>query len=380
MSATRLSKYREQGRRDGVEGGLSEAVAQQLRDALATSLGVSPEEAQQQTIANYRERLAALPNEAHYPELRGMRECVEAYNDGAAEGAGVPLDVVVLRANYLPMMVASMRVAAPTPTSEPGCTLVYFGQSDRGPLLANNLDGLAAHQHHVPPPWIVGNREGLVLGTVSSGVFDDEVSPQLFPAPVFMMAQEMCGSVDEAVELLTRLNLFWGPCNLLIADRHGSAAVIEKSTCRYGLRRVEDGFAATTEMSAQTSEQRAYLWETRERSLQQRGLDRDSADWAYWVAAEQRSERLQTLLDEARAEPTFEAIENMIYDHIDSPEQVHMDGSLCHPDQTDAEWSLRTTIWVLEEQRAQFSWAEPPVSGHLTPRQWKAFEDIEPVF
>jgi hypothetical protein len=190
----------------------------------------------------------------------------------------------------------------------------------------------------------------------------------------------MCGTTPETVDLLTRLNLFWGPCNTLVADKNGNSAVIEKSTCRYGLRKSTDGFAATTEMSAEDPNYKAYLWETRERSIRNRGLTHASADWAYWKAAERRSARLLSLVKEASAAPTFAKMEAVIYDHTGKPEQVHMDGSKCHPEQEAGEWSLRTVIWVINEQAAQYSFAEPPVSGHLTPRRWKKYENIELVF
>jgi hypothetical protein len=194
------------------------------------------------------------------------------------------------------------------------------------------------------------------------------------------MVDEMCGTTSEAVDLLTRLNLFWGPCNTLVADRHGTSAIIEKSTCRYGLRESADGFAATTEMSAEEPGFKQYLWETRERSLQKRGLGHTSADWAYWKTCERRSARLLRLVDEAKREPTYEKLERIIYDHTGQPEQVHMDGSKSHPDQEEGEWSLRTTIWIVNERRATYSFAEPPLSGHLTKRHTTIFPPIDPVF
>lgn len=356
-----------------------------LRQALAQAMGVDEGEAYRRTLADYRRRLDALPPASTYPELRGMRECVEAYNQGIADGSGLPLEYVMLRANYLPMMTAAYRTApgrqAPASGSAPGCTLVYFPRSDRGPLIANNQDGLARHAHRIPPVWLPCNRAGLVLGTVSSGIFDDEVSPEEFPAPVFLMAAEMCGSTGDAVELLTRLNLFWGPCNCLVADGQGEAAVIEKSTCRYGLRPSPDGFAATTEMAAEEPTYHDYLWQTRRRSLTRRNLGEDSVDWSYWQTCARRSTRLLALVEQAKAEPTFATLEGIIYDHTGSPEQVHMDGTPCHPGQDEPEWSLRTTIWVPDERAAQYSFADPPGQpGHLAPRQWMRYDDVELVF
>ena len=381
----RERKYHQQGWRHGRDaraaGGSNSQV---LRDSLSKALRLPGNEAVRRVVADYERRLDSLPPLAEYPELKGMRECVVAYNNGMSEGSGVSLTDVILRANFLHAMTDSYRISSPSHEShlacEPGCTLVFFPRSDRGPLMANNNDGIESHKHHEGPWWIESNRAGIMIGCVSSGIFDDETSPQKFPAPVYLMVDEMCSTTSEAVDLLTRLNLFWGPCNTLVADRHGNSAVIEKSSCRYGLRKSANGFSATTEMSAEESKFKSYLWETRERSLKARGIDHNSADWAYWKACERRSARLQQMTEEASKAPTYDKMEQIIYNHTGSPDQIHMDGSKCHPDQEAGEWSLRTIIWIVNERRTNYSFAEPPVSGNLTPRQTKVFEPIDYVF
>lgn len=380
----RERKYYEHGWRHGRQHGTAAVGAAQLRQSLAAWMETTEEEAVHIVVTDYQRRLDATPSLMKYPELKGMRECVLAHDRGVAEGADVSLDDVMLRANYLHAIHSNLVAGSAAMPSHadcgPGCTLVYFPRGDRGRLLANNNDGTARWAHRNPPEWIVANRAGLIVGTVSSGIFDDEVSPEQFPAPVFLMAYELCGTASEAVDLLTRLNLFWGPCNTLLADRHGNSAIIEKSTCRYGVRKSNDGFSATTEMSAEEPAFKQYLWETRERSVQKRGIGHDCADWAYWKACEKRSERLLRLTAEASNQPSYAKIERIIYDHTGEPEQVHMDGTTCHPDQTEAEWSLRTTIWMLDERRAIYSFAEPPVSGHLTPRHELKYSAPDPVF
>lgn len=85
-------------------------------------------------------------------------------------------------------------------------------------------------------------------------------------------------------------------------------------------------------------------------------------------------------MNEAKGIPTFEAIQRIIYDHTGEPEQVHMDGSKCHPRQEDPEWSVRTTVWLPNENAAQYSFAEPPLDSRLTPKQWKKYDPPEFVF
>lgn len=381
---TREARYEQAGQRDGAGAhGQLTVMLPVMRRALGDVLGLPEDEAVAHTLACYRQRLAALPTPAQHPELRGMGDCVRAYNRGMAQGAGISLQDVMLLANYRYMIhrrVLTPACASTQPEPGAGCTLVYFPHSERGPLLANNNDGTIDHAHQQSPPWIVCNQAGLIAATVSSGVFEDEPSPEQFPVPVFLLAAELCGTAEEGVDLLTRLCGFWEACNTLVADRRGRAAVIEKSNRRWAVRWSEDGFAATTEMAAEDPTYAEYLWQTRRRSLAVRGLDESCADWAYWRAAAARSRRLLGLLDDARAEPSFAGLERIIYDHIDAPEQVHMDGSLCHPQQEHGEWSLRTTVWVLEEQQAQYSFAQPPLSGHLTPRHWCSYRPVDYIF
>lgn len=375
----RERKYHEQGLRDGRSNREGAAgAARHLRESLVKLLGVPEAEAMRRVVKDYAERLDAQPPLTKYPELKGVRECIVAYNEGVALGSGVTIEDVILRDSFIYTVTRKLRT--PVAATGPGCTLVYFPRSDRGPLVANNNDGDAASAHRNPPWWVVSNRAGLILGTVSSGIFCDEESPEIFPAPVLMMVNELCGTASETVDLMTRLNHFWGPFNFMVADRKGGSAVIEKSSCRLGVRKSADGFSAMTEMSAEEPVFKKYLWETREKSLRERGLTKDSADWAYWKAAEVRSARLLRLVDEAKGEPTYEKLERIIYDHIGSPEQVHMDGSKCHPDQEEGEWTLRTAVWEVDARRARYSFAEPPVSSHLTRREVMTFEKEETVF
>jgi hypothetical protein len=383
----REEKYFRQGLLHGQEqkvGGVQAAKA--LRGMLADAMKMTAEDAATLAVKDYRRRLDALPSTARYPELAGMRECVCAYNSGVAQGMGVALEDVMIRANFITMVTRALRVGDakndPPRAKTPGCTLVYFPESDRGPILANNQDGVSASAHKTPPGWIVSNKAGIILGTVSSGLFNDEQTPEEFPAPVFMMVSELCTTTAQAVDLLTRLTLFWGPMNLLIADSRGASAVIEKSTCRYGLRTSPDGFIGTTEMSAEEPTYKRFLWDKRISSLAPRGLDESSVDWAYWKVCEKRSARLMGLIDAARKQPTYAAAQRIIYDHTGEVEQVHMCGMPCHRDQKpeECEWSLRTTLWTISEGKAEVSFAEPPKSSRETARVAFDYRGVELVF
>src|SRR5258706_9768221 len=107
----RERNYYEQGWRHGrhahVEG---KSNAHILRESLSQALRLPEDEAVRRVVADYERRLDSLPPLAEYPELKGMRECVVAYNNGMTEGSGVPLTDVILRANFLHAMTDVYRI------------------------------------------------------------------------------------------------------------------------------------------------------------------------------------------------------------------------------------------------------------------------------
>jgi hypothetical protein len=313
-----------------------------------------------------RERLDAVPDLGRYPELRGMRELVEAEWRGIRDGAGLTDDQWAVHCDggfYGHRYIASGR-KPPT-----GCSYVYFPRSDRGPILANNLDS-APQEPFGPPGWPAVN-EHLIIGGVSSGIFNDEESPELFPVPVFKLLGRYCRSTAEAVELLNRYTYFWGPGNLLVIDRRQDVAMVEKSACRIGVRRSPDGFGLITAMTAEEPAMNAYLADRRAHSLKARGLPPDCDDAAYWKGGDRRRALMNELLDEGRKNPTLEKLRQVI--QFRDPKR----GLVCYngeplPSGAPVEHTIRTTIWLLREGRAMW-WA---IDG-ATPSFKNRREDVE---
>ncbi len=300
--------------------------------------------------ASNRERLDAVPDLARYPELRGMRAFVEAGWRGTRDGAGLTEEQWAATCDSGFYLHRCARAAARPPT---GCSYVFFPASDHGPILANNLDS-APREPFGPPAWPALN-EHLIVGGVSSGVFDDEASPEIFPVPVFKLLARYCRSTDEAVEMLRRYNYFWGPGNLIVIDRRRGVAMIEKSACRIGVRRSPDGFGFITAMTAEEPAMNAWLADRRAQSLKTRGLPPDCDDAHYWRGGDRRRALLSELLDEGRATPTLEKLRQIIQFRDPVRGRVCYNGELL-PGGTPLEVTLRTTIWLLREGRALW-WA-----------------------
>ena len=296
-------------------------------------------------------RLAAVPDLRRYPELRGMRELIEAQWRGTRDGAAMSEAQWAAHCDggfYLHRYLASGR-KPPT-----GCSYVYFPRSDRGPLLANNLDS-SPQEPFTAPAWPALN-EHLLVGGVSSGIFLDEESPEIFPAQPVKLVARYCRTTVEAVELLTRYSHFWGPGNLILIDRAHHVAMIEKSACRIGVRYSPDGFGFTTAMTAAEPGMHAYLADRRAYSLQARGLPAECDDTRYWRSADQRHALMSELLDEARAAPTLERMRAFIQCRDPKRGLVCYNGETLRPGGPPVEYTIRTTIWLLREGRAQW-WA-----------------------
>jgi hypothetical protein len=318
-----------------------------LRMYMGSFPGASREEVGRTLEKCNRERLAAVPDRGRYPELRGMPELIAASWRGTREGAGLDDTLAAVNANglfYHHRYIASGRVKP-----KAHCSWVCFGTSDHGPLLGNNLD-TGFDEPYGPPEWPMVN-EHVFLGGVSSGVFLDEESPEIFPAPVFGLVARYCRSSEEAVEMLTRYNYFWGPGNQLVVDRNRRIAMVEKSACRIGVRWSGDAFGFVTAMTAEHPEMNRFLADRRAASIVDRKLPNPCADTRYWAAQDKRRGIMNRLMDEARKAPTLERLRALM--QYRGPEGVVCDGGeVNYPGDPPIEHTVRTMIFCLSEGRA----------------------------
>lgn len=295
-----------------------------------------------------QERLDAVPDLTRYPELRGVRELVEARWRGWRDGVQMNDAQWASYCGWFSYYQRFLR--------RPGrarCSCVYFPSSDRGPLFASNLDS-SPSEAFGPPGWVAG--EHFVTGSVSSGVYLDELSPEIFPAPVHDLVNHHCTTTDEGVAMFTRYNLFWGPCNFILVDRGHNVAMIEKSACRIGVRRSPDGFGFVTAMTAEETSMKAFLADRRAASISARNLPPGNIDEVYWAKQDKRRELMNELLDEARKAPTLNGLRSLVQFRSEDRGNVAGNGERYLPDGPESEYTLCTTIWVLSEGRVLW-WA-----------------------
>jgi len=309
-------------------------------------------------LAEYNNRrLAAAPDYGTYPELRGTPELIAASWKGAQDGG--EMDDAQAAVNAGGLYYYHRELSGGLAKQAAHCSVVYFHTSDHGALLGVNLDTVPSEPYG-PPGWPLMN-EHLVSGGVSSGVFLDEESPEIFPAPVFKLVGRYCRTAEEAVEILTRYNLFWGPGNFLVADRNGHVAMIEKSACRIGVRWSHDGFGFVTAMSAEDPGMNAYLADRRAASVEARELPNPCADTRYWDAQDNRRRIMNRLIAEAKKAPTLEAMRGIMQYRGDDG-VVCDNGDVLFPGDPPIEYTIKTDIVCLSEARAQW-WTRDNETG-----------------
>jgi len=298
-----------------------------------------------------QERLDAVPSFTKYPELRGMRELLAAQRRGHQAGAGLDDAQAGMAADGL--YYYHRNITSKRKVHTANCSAVYFGTSDHGPLYSSNLD-TDINEPYTAPVWPVLN-ENLVCGGVSSGVFLDEKSPEVFPAPVYALVGRYCKNTADAVEMLVRYNHFWGPCNFLVADTNHDVAMFEKTACRVAVRRSADGFGYVTAMTQEDPELWKFVNDRRLQSLPERGLPNPCNDTRYWAAQDKRRGLMNRLMDEARKNPTVDKLRS-IMQYREADGMVAGNGDVLFPGDAPIEHTIRTQIFCLSEGRALW-WA-----------------------
>ncbi len=331
---------------------------------------LSRDQVVQRLIAFNRERLDAVPDLKRCPELRGMRELIEASWRGTRDGAHLDDAQIAAWAGAMPYyhrFVANRTRA----NHRANCSYIYFAKSEAGPLLANNLDS-TPEETFTAPKWPALN-EHLLIGCVSSGVFGDEMSPELFPAPVWKLVARYCRNADEAAEMLERYNLFWGPCNAIVVDRDHRIAMIEKTACRIGIRKGV-GFGFITAMTQLHPDMQKYVRERRAQSIVDRKLPTPCVDSVYWEMQDNRAKLMNELLEDAKKNPSVETLRRFIQFRDPNRGNVAGNGEIMFDGKTPLEHTLKTTIWKLRDGAALW-WARDKDRG--TPSWENRMPDVQ---
>ena len=260
-STTRLEKWKET---------LLEAPNRNLghldtTDGMAVFDGLTRNDMLDRAADVHRRKMEAFPGTEGFPEIAGMDQYLEERPKGFAAGAGIDVREVYLDLYWKEMFFAYL---APRRAGQWGdCSECFLPNTARGPLLGNGRDDIMAWYTDEPfgqswPPPLKAptpgqmvtipaavdgegyrhhgnvNEVGLCLETGGGALYEYEEKreEEQFPAPVLALVMRCCATTLEAVEMLTRYNLHWGGCNMVIGDASGMGALIEKSKYHYGVR------------------------------------------------------------------------------------------------------------------------------------------------
>ena len=214
----------------------------------------------------HRRKLDAFPDVKRFPEIAGMDQYQEEYPKGYADEAGIDVREVYL-GNYWRDLFFHVMKGGSLASQGGACSEAFFPKTPHGPMVGNGRDDTMSWYTDDPfgtswPPSYqapaapetkeVGpqdegkgyrvnetiNEAGLCRENGGGALYEfepvrDEV---YFPVDVLDLVLRCCDTTLEAVELLTRYNLYWGPCNCVIGDAEGTGALIEKSTYHYAVR------------------------------------------------------------------------------------------------------------------------------------------------
>ena len=329
---------------------------QHLQHVLADAPLLDRETILKGLVEYHREAMDRVPSFAVYPEARPWVDYVRAADRELKALAGLTdLEMAVYRSlgNYLAFR--GFGLAAPSAGGEK-CRIAYIPDSDHGRLHIKNVDNPVTHYQPEADPRLVFARqdEPLMADGVGSGLHLDDEPAELFPLPVkSLMFQRYCNDVPSAVEFLTRYSPFWGRANLLLHDRAGRSAAIEK--CSYNFIEVfypgPDGRSHISGMTCRdpNSPLGRYQKAQREKYLRLYGQPHDGPDMAYWEGARQFEDKLEAWLAAAGSPLKLEDAIRLFTTAW--PAGLRKDGLKTHPKQGLVGHTLMTYAALPDEGR-----------------------------
>lgn len=226
-----------------------------LREILANLETWSREDVLDYAADFHRRRVDAFPDLKTFPELQGMDQYEDEYPRGYAVGAGIDVREVHLERQSMEMFLMALGKGRRSPFN---CSECYIPNTPNGPMLGLGRDDIAGwytddpfgvswpalveQQKPITGPPQADPDFGICITNGGGAMyeFEEDRDEAIFPVPVLTMVQNLCTTTEEAVEMLSRYNDYWGPCNCVVGDAQGNGALFEKSKYQYSLRTAKD--------------------------------------------------------------------------------------------------------------------------------------------
>ena len=265
-ATTRLEKWREAV----VECPTVHAGSRPLGEALVDLYRLTQDDLLSHAAVLHRRKMDALPDLGRFPELKGMDQYLDEKARGFAQAAGIDVREVFLERYWKEILFYVLRVGRLSPES---CSEFFFPDTPNGPLMGQGWDDTMAwytdNPFPLPPPQPreaptttippqsqdrgyrycpTGNEMGLCVATGGGAnyEYEEQRGEAIFPVPMSDLVMRCCATTLEAVEMMTRYNNYWGPCNCIVGDAQGRGALIEKSKYHHAVRMTDRNVLITT--------------------------------------------------------------------------------------------------------------------------------------
>jgi len=344
-----------------------------------------------------RKRLDSGPSLIKYPEIKGLRERHLGEREGFMAGADCTYREAafhyssrdfrqrVLNVHYIGPPSGPLPPPPPiiNPMPDQQCTNVFIPNGVEGITTGNNRDD-TVWTYQMPkfrPPKGVCREMNYHLswGSVSSAVRCDEPSDEIFPVDVFEILPDECTyDIKNIVKFFDRYVQFWGPANMIFADREFRAVAAEKTNNRVGWRWPDEtGAVAITACSYLDPEIYEFKRSRLRKQMELLGeTEETSWEWNYDIACHKRYERLIKLTrEEAKRGATLWGVFNIVADPDGKPpERITVAGERTMPDYPEKEqWGPHVIAnWTIVQHASV-------VTGPNRRTLWRHWENWKPV-
>jgi len=304
-----------------------------------------------------RERIEDEPSLEKFPELRGHADLLRAERQAFVEASG--LDAAAAAFWYSWNFFLSHRIGTrhlarydlfPTQNA---CTNVFFPSGADGATVGDNRDELLRYVNRAgyrPDVLRQGEPIRWLQGKVSAACLLDDEPACVFPADPLrydLMPASVTESIDDMIEFGTRYREFYGPCNMIWADRKLNAVAVEKTNCLVAFRRpTVNGAVAVTACAYldETLNARQEAGDLRAMRIKNETAE-TSLDRCYHLGSRARYRRLIELVNAEASRPggaTLWGVLEIVADHaVPYPERVCLAGEKSMPDkEPNANWTI----------------------------------------
>lgn len=317
--------------------------------------GISFQGVKEKMASIYRQRLEAVPPLEKYPELKGVRERIIETDKGIMDAVGIDFGELSIYRNY---RFYFERVENPGPKYKgKDCTIVYFADSSDGAILGKNVDDRKSLALKKVPDFSDEPEKKFIIDGVSSGIFYDEIPPEIFPVPVFELLEENCSDLKGAVEFLSRYKFFWGQGSYVLIDKKRKEGVIfEKSNCRYAIREMKYGALWCTAMTFAEEKMKKYLDRKRKERVKKKGEKwGESIEAEYWSGCDKRYKNLEKLVLEKKDRFSLKAMLEILHNHSPFPECICLHGQgRTNEEFPETNYTILTRIWLMDKKKVGF--------------------------